>query len=209
MSRQNPSPAGSVVAATNWEVQVLEAKRGDEAWQMIQAANQFNEPAPEGMEYLLARIKAKNISTQTDELNISRSDFELTGSSHIEYSAPSIVAPEPVLDAKLFQNGEAEGWVPLIAAKGETNLILIFDEVFSFEEGGLRFVALDEGASVTALAELSRIQPNDLGMERANSRAKRSDSGHGRLGTDGRGCCSWRRGLAADPGRKSVQRSAG
>ena len=56
MSRSNPYPSSQVVHAPNWDVQVLEVVRGDEAWKALQAANQFNEPAPEGMEYILVKL---------------------------------------------------------------------------------------------------------------------------------------------------------
>ncbi len=172
MSRQNPYPVGSAVTTENWQVQVTEVKRGDEAWQMIQQANQFNDPAPDGMEYLLVKIKAKNISKKTDEQQISKNDFRLTGSKNIEYSSLSVVAPEPVLEAKLFLNGENEGWVPLIAAKDENNLILIAKEMFSFDDASSRFVALEDGATISIPAELNKIQPNDLGIDRATPATK-------------------------------------
>lgn len=59
----------------------------------------------------------------------------------------------------MFQNGETEGWVPLIAAKDENNLILIAKEMFRFDDVGIKFVALENGASISILAELNGIQP--------------------------------------------------
>lgn len=80
MSRENPYPVGASATTENWQVQVIEIKRGDESWQMIQQANQLNDPAPDGMEYLLVKIKVKSVSSKTDEQQISKNNFRLTGS---------------------------------------------------------------------------------------------------------------------------------
>jgi len=161
MSRKNPYPAGQAVSVANWDIQVLEIKRGEEAWQMIQAANAYNDPAPDGQQYLLVRIKAKNTSTADEERTMNAISFNLTGSNLVQYGYVSVVAPEPVLDAKLFPGGETEGWVPLTAAQGETNLILVFQDLFSFEEDSARFIALDEGASISVPEDLAGIQPGE------------------------------------------------
>ncbi len=172
MSRKNPYPTSQVVSTPGWDIQVLEIKRGEEAWQMIQAANSFNEPAPEGYEYLLVRVKAKNTSTVDEERSINATAFNLTGSSLVQHGYLSVVAPEPALDAKLFPGGETEGWVPLMAAQGETNLILVFQELFSFEEGSARFIALDEGASISVPKDLVAIEPTELGATRETAAPK-------------------------------------
>ena len=168
MNRSNPFPRSEVVSAPNWDAQVLEVVRGDEAWQAIQAANQFNEPAPEGMEYLLVKLHVKSTYADSDEHLISGSDFKVTGDRLIEYFTASVVEPDPQLDAQLFTGGETEGWSPYLIGQGEGNLILIVDELMSFDENRLRFIALDEGASISVAPELGDIRPTDLGKERGN-----------------------------------------
>jgi len=42
LSRSNPFLRTDLVSAPNWDVQVVEVKRGESAWQDIQAANMFN-----------------------------------------------------------------------------------------------------------------------------------------------------------------------
>ena len=51
-SRSNPLTTADLIEAPNWDVEVLEVVRGEEAWSMLQAANQFNEPPADGMQYL-------------------------------------------------------------------------------------------------------------------------------------------------------------
>lgn len=168
MNRGNPFPRSEVVSAPNWDTQVLEVVRGDEAWQAIQAANQFNEPAPEGMEYLLVKLHVKSTYADSDEHSISGSDFKVTGDRLIEYFTASVVEPDPQLDAQLFAGGETEGWSSYLIGQGESNLILIVDELLSFDENRLRFIALDDGASISVAPELSDIEPTDLGKERGS-----------------------------------------
>jgi len=167
LSRSNPYPKSELVNASNWDINVVDMVRGDAAWQAIQAANQFNDPATDGMEYLLVKIHAKCTYADSDEHSIGRFDFDLTGDHLIRYSPASVVTPDPALDAKLYKDGETEGWVPFAVGTGEGNLILIFDELMSFDENSSRFIALDEGASVTVPPELSGIVPTDLGKTRS------------------------------------------
>jgi hypothetical protein len=85
-----------------------------------------------------------------------------------------VVAPEPQLDARLFTGGEAEGWAAYLVAQGENNLILVVNETFNFDEGAIRYIALDEGATINISPELSNIKATDLGKERSKA-APRTD----------------------------------
>lgn len=170
LSRANPLPKSDLVIAPNWEIQVLEMIRGDEAWQALKAANMFNEVAPEGMEYILIKLHVKSTYADSDEHTIGGCDFEVTGDLLTKYSCGMalIVEPDPQLDATLYTGGEAEGWAGFLVGKGESNLILIFDETMNFEETGVRFIALDDGASIKVSPDLSGISPTDLGKDRLN-----------------------------------------
>lgn len=167
-SRSNPFPGTEVVSVPNWEVQVLETKRGAEAWADIQAANSYNEPAPEGMEYLMVKIRVKCTYNDSADHSISGYDFDVTGDKAILYTTgmASVVKPEPELDATLFSGGETEGWSAYLVAQGEGNLILVFDESWSFDENSKRYIALDPGASVNIPSDLNAIAVSDGGKHR-------------------------------------------
>jgi len=109
MSRSNPAPRTNVVSAPNWDVQALEVVRGDEAWQAIQAANQFNEPPPDGWEYILVKLWVKSTASDSEDHSIGSGDFKITGDRLLRYTSASVVEPDPPLDAKLFAEGETEG----------------------------------------------------------------------------------------------------
>lgn len=168
LSRGNPYPNAEVVIAPNLEVKVLETVRGDKAWQAIKAANQFNETAPDGMEYLLINLRVKSTHTDKEEHHISGGDFKLTGDRLLEYSSASVVAPKPQLEANLLSGGQTEGWAAFLVGKDEHNLVLIVDELFSFDENRQRFVALDENASIKVSSELNDVKPTNLGTDHDN-----------------------------------------
>lgn len=176
LSRSNPFPRTDLVSAPNWDVQVVEVKRGESAWQDIQAANMFNEVAPEGMEYLLVKIHAKSTYADSDEHSISGCDFDVTGDKLINYtcSMASVVEPDPQLDAKLFSGGETEGWAAYLVAQGEGNLMLVVDESFNFDSDARRYIALDDGASLDIPSDLASIKPTDAGKDR-NAPAPRTE----------------------------------
>ena len=115
MSRSNPFPATELVSAPNWDIQVLEVKRGEEAWKEIQAAYDYNVEAAQGMEYLLVKLHIKSTYADSEEHNINYCDFSATGDRLIQYTCGSapVFGPEPQLDATLLTGGEADGWVPL------------------------------------------------------------------------------------------------
>lgn len=168
MSRSNPVPCSETVSVPNWDVQVVEVVRGDEAWLAIDAANMFNQPPPEGMEYLLVRLHVRCTYADGDEHSIGGSDFRVTGDRLIEYFNATVVEPDPRLDAYLFADGETEGWSAYLVGQGEGSLILIVDELPASAEDQRRYIALDEGASIAVAPELGEIRPTDLGEERGS-----------------------------------------
>ncbi len=168
LSRSNPFSSSEVVSAPNWDVQILETKRGEAAWADIKAANMFNEPAPEGMEYLLVKIHAKSTYADSDEHTIGDCDFDVTGDRLIVYSCGfvSVVPPEPVLDGTLYTGGETEGWAAFAVGQGEGNLMLVVNETMNFDATAKRYIAIDEGASIVVPPDLASIAPTDLGQNR-------------------------------------------
>lgn len=168
LSRGQPYPRSDIVKAPNWDLQVLETMRGEAAWQIILEANQFNEPAPEGQEYLLVKLYVKSTYTDDEEHPISGRDFKVTGDRLIEYTGISVVEPDPVLDARVFTAGEAEGWEAFLIGQGEGSLILLFDELRNYSDEEIRFIALDDNASIIVSPALAGIQPTNLDLDRNN-----------------------------------------
>jgi Domain of unknown function (DUF4352) len=168
MSRAEPFPPAEVHSAPNWDIEVLEFVRGDEAWTMIQDANPYNDPAPEGMEYLLVKVRGVSSYDDNEEHSLAEWDFKLTGSQAIQYPTAYAITPDPALDGTVFNGGEVDGWISFLIGEGEDNLILVFDEFASFDDNRFRYFALEEGASILATEGLQEIQPTDLGVDRSD-----------------------------------------
>ena len=165
MLRDNPLPGTATASVLNWDVRVLESKRGDAAWQDIKAANRNNEAAPQGMEYLLVKLHVKCNYSDDKEHLVTLRDFAVTGDRLVEYSRAPVVPPEPLLYARLTSGQTTEGWAAYLVGQGEGNLMLVVSELLNPLAGGRWYIALDEGASITVAPELSDIAPTDIGKQ--------------------------------------------
>jgi hypothetical protein len=174
-SRQNPYPSSEVVSVPNWDIKVMEFQRGEEAWKTIQAANRFVNAAPAGMEYVLIRLHVKSKYTDSEGHQIFTCNFGVTGDQLKEYGCGIAMAaePEPNFDVTLYTGGEGEGWASYLVGQDEKDLMLVYSDIFNFEDNANRYIALEEGASVDVPPELASIPPTDLGTKR-NDPAPRS-----------------------------------
>jgi hypothetical protein len=141
--RSNPAPMGETVTSEDWQVTILEVMRGEEALAKIMEANEFNEAPAEGMEYFLARVHIRYISTIDDSMYIDSTDFQATGDKNVLYEIPFVVEPEPILDIALFPGGEFAGWVVMQASQGETGLIAVFNPLLDFSGENKRYLSLE------------------------------------------------------------------
>lgn len=161
-SRSNPLPPNALVQSGAWEVQLLDLKRGAEAAQLIQEANQFNRPAAEGHEYVLLKARVKSLRTDGQSQRVSGGDFKLTGDRLLRYLPVGVVPPKPLLQGEVFPGGETEGWIVYAIGSGEDRLIVEFDQLGSSVDRPV-FIALQPGAALGVDPALSDIAPTDLG----------------------------------------------
>ncbi|NNJ11940.1 hypothetical protein EKD04_016525 [Chloroflexales bacterium ZM16-3] len=143
--RSDPAPLGTTTVSAAWEITVFEVVRGADAAQRITEANQFNDPAPEGQEYILARVQARSLGDGDPDAaaNIDQIAFKVTGAANVIYDRPSVVTPDPQLGSYLFPGGQAEGWVVLQAPVGEAGLALVYAPIFEFSDANVRFLSLE------------------------------------------------------------------
>lgn len=123
--RSNPLPFGDTITvkeniyddsfnayASAIDITLLETIRGEEAWTMIQNENQFNEPAQEGFEYVIVKVKGflKESETDDDSLYFSSMNFNFVSNEGEVYEWVSVVIPNE-LSAELYNGGTGEGFI--------------------------------------------------------------------------------------------------
>jgi hypothetical protein len=125
---QNPqsvSPPGEAVAAGPWQMTVVEVLTGGDAAAAAVGANAANPDPDEGMQYVAARIKVQNTSSQS--FVIGPEDFAVIGSSGVVRRFSAISAPSPELDGLVPAGESLEGWVLSSAEADASNLVLLYD----------------------------------------------------------------------------------
>jgi hypothetical protein len=132
-SRTNPhfvGQAASLVLGGKLEftLTVVEVLRGDVAYARILQANQFNDPAPAGFEFILAHIEVEYTGSDQGVLQVSKSDFAvITKGRAIRYVDTFTYSPcclQPDLELSLFQGGSGDGWIALPVAVDDTDPLL-------------------------------------------------------------------------------------
>jgi hypothetical protein len=140
---------------------VLEIVRGPVAWERLRDANQFNDPAPEGWNYLLIkyRLHRKGIYNEENSLGL-----HITGDSNIlHYSFnDSAVPPEPVLDSYMLGGETKEGWEAYLIREDEGELMLLLHD-YSDDYPKEIFVSLSENAQIIVPETLTAIEATAVG----------------------------------------------
>jgi hypothetical protein len=114
-SYENPYPYGSPMSLENstqeFKITLTDVKRSDEAWQMLYDVNQFNEPAPEGMEWIGTLIKIEYTKGPSGKVLELDRYFLNTVTKGSILEIPFYVSPQPEFDLKILPGGEGEGWI--------------------------------------------------------------------------------------------------
>ncbi len=132
-SRSNPAKIGNVVRLNREsfssgksvvDLNVVDFVRGQAAWEMIKAENQFNDAPKAGFEYILVKFNAKVISSDNDNpVDISKFWFEAVRKDGTVYSDLSFaVIPDPI-DTDLYQGSSKQGFVMFQVEQGDEPLI--------------------------------------------------------------------------------------
>ncbi len=157
--RTNPHPAGSIVDAHQWTIEVIEVERGDSAWQSLHNAHPYNEVPLAGEEYLNVKLRVNNNALQEEFFS-----FGLTGDALIKYLSHenSLISPEPWLERTVPARKEFEGWETFVIQEDEGNLMLIFD-IGDYDDPPV-YLALEEGAHISFDESMVNITRTDLGI---------------------------------------------
>jgi len=108
------------------DVTLVDVIRGELAWSMIQAVNQFNSPPPEGFEYLLASIKVDVSAIPGIDTSIKFSElvFDAVSNAGNVYGRVSVLGPEPQFRGELFNDGSLTGWTTFAVTESDSQPLM-------------------------------------------------------------------------------------
>jgi hypothetical protein len=134
-----PVPFGEAAVTEDWSVALLDTVRGREAWDLLEGASIFNQPAPEGEEYLLVKARVRYVSRHEEVGEISGYSFSTT--KNPDASPPAVTGLRPSLAARLFPGGEVTGWFELLIPEGQ-NVRVVFEPPMALTGEQRRYFAL-------------------------------------------------------------------
>lgn len=113
------------------KITVLEVVRGEESTDLIKKASESNAPAPNGFEYLLARIRFEFFARGTPgnkTWSLSGKQFHAFSGDGTRYGTLSIVLPEPELAGELRSDDSCQGWLAFEVAKQDKKPLMTFEQ---------------------------------------------------------------------------------
>jgi hypothetical protein len=126
MTRESPAPLGQpVVTDDEFEITVVDVRRGAEAEAALQSYNMFNTDPKEGMECLLVTVSMKALGDASETQRISRMYYRVTGAKGIIYDTSWDVMGRE-LASEVFGGATTEGEVSFEVAQDDTQLVLVY-----------------------------------------------------------------------------------
>jgi hypothetical protein len=107
---------------TKIELSVEEVIRGDQAYQKLKTMNEYNETAPAGYEWVLAKAKVKVVDSETEDhpFNIDGiMYFKFVSNSGDIYSGDITGTTEPDFSFEMYKGNEKEGYIAGLVKAGE------------------------------------------------------------------------------------------
>ncbi|WP_053365748.1 hypothetical protein [Bacillus sp. FJAT-27245] len=105
-----------------FDLTVFEVVRGDQAYEQLKKMNEFNEPAPEGYEWVLAKTKVKFLESETEDLSFNIDgifNFDMVSESGDIYSGDIIGSADPDFSFEMYVGNEKEGYISGLVKTGE------------------------------------------------------------------------------------------
>ncbi len=130
-SRTNPAPIGTVQQYkyeseyySNYTVniKVVETIRGAEAFRKLKKVYEYAKPAPDGYEYVLAKISYTVEYVENDgSVSCDKYDFSAYSSSNEEMPDVYVTTPDPQFDGNLYTGGTRDGYICVAVRTDDEN----------------------------------------------------------------------------------------
>ncbi|HVN39169.1 MAG TPA: hypothetical protein VMW19_13460 [Myxococcota bacterium] len=151
-----PLPPGSDVDLSAVRVEVALFERGDAALRRLRAAGMPASLPRVGSELALVELRVRGVA---DESWVGCRDFRVAGSSRVVYFHAPRAFVTPELETGVLRAGDTRtGWCAYAIPTTERDLFLLLSEPGSRDPAGLRYLALEPGASI-ALAPAAASTP--------------------------------------------------
>ena len=140
MTLDNPAEVGGILPGSNG-VETVAVSITSDAWPLIQAENQFNDPPQEGNRFYLVTVEVIN-AAGSGSVDVSESDFRLIGNNRLvyDYARSCGVTPDE-LEGELFPGGKTQGNICFEVPQSESGFILIYQPEYEVESR--RFLRLE------------------------------------------------------------------
>lgn len=110
------------------EIELTEVIRGEEAWNIIREANQFNEEPEEGREYLMAKFYVMFKDLEEEPFDMNHARFDLVSEGGVTYEDfVSVSDVEPDLRVDLYEGSEHEGYTYFFVDEDDDNPLIAFE----------------------------------------------------------------------------------
>jgi hypothetical protein len=160
-ARSSPLAVGATAQISGWDIRTSDVLRGDAAWNLLHETNANNEPAPEGQEYVLVRLRARPLQGSESGRDLYP---KLTGDGLTAYLPVAAVTPNQIPE-EYAANSEHEVDYPYLAKAGEANLLLQLEQLGGPSDERPVFVAIDAGAALAVDRTLGAIKAAPLGAD--------------------------------------------
>ncbi len=148
-----PAPLGQTVVAEDYELTLLEVRRGPAALEAL-VANYADVKRPQaGHEYALARLRVRYIgdggaigwaSLGPSDVSVARTGAADPADGAIDHPAVYVLPDDlPALDVLLLPAGQAEGWTVLELPIGARDVAMVFSPGFDPNGLNTRYLALE------------------------------------------------------------------
>lgn len=114
----------------DFNIGLTEVISGDEAWNIIKSADKYNDPAPNGQKYILAKFKIKiNNLSNSNSFGLYLLEFEEYNGNGVKYENEyrSIHGLKPSFENEITTNVEYEGYKVFIVDSSDENPVVALD----------------------------------------------------------------------------------
>lgn len=129
-TRNDPAGIGEVltISRDDWldgastiELELLRLVSGNDAWEMVQQANRFNDEPDEAKEYILALFRVIALEVEEEPLELTHAMFDAVSGTGVVYGDfISVAGLTPSWRVELYEGAEVEGWTYFLVDVDDT-----------------------------------------------------------------------------------------